>query len=422
MSIYGGIQLPKIDEQSMDSKKERKQILNYLALLDEKLRYMFQNIDIEENLSEDSRKYLFEQGEAILNVVKDTEGNFSAFRQEVDDILLQVENVDGRMSALQLTADGLVSRVSAAETGISEVAQTAAGIGTRVTSLEGSVSTVEQTAERIETSVYDLEGNVSTVTQTANSLKSTVSSLQDDVDDAYTMAEQAADHFSWIVESGTSASRMTLTDEFLEIVSDNITIKADIDLYGFMTVWRTDAMSSRGGYIGYSTGDDGVNASTSGCAVSSTDCDHYLLATNSGIRMTADTNAVVVMDSQISATEEISISSDERVKNSISYDMDKYDAFFEKLKPSFYRYNAGQSGRFHVGFIAQDVEQAIKEGGITTQDFAGLIQLKEKAEMLDGYEDQYYLRYENFIALNTHMIQKLMARVTELENKLEALS
>ena len=138
--------------------------------------------------------------------------------------------------------------------------------------------------------------------------------------------------------------------------------------------------------------------------------------------MTADTNAVVVMDSQISATEEISISSDERVKNSISYDMDKYDAFFEKLKPSFYRYNAGQSGRFHVGFIAQDVEQAIKEGGITTQDFAGLIQLKEKAEMLDGYEDQYYLRYENFIALNTHMIQKLMARVAELENKLEALS
>ena len=408
MSIYGGIQLPKIDEQSMDSKKERKQILNYLALLDEKLRYMFQNIDIEENLSEDSRKYLFEQGEAILNVVKDTEGNFSAFRQEVDDILLQVENVDGRMSALQLTADGLASRVSAAETGISEVAQTAAGIGTRVTSLEGSVSTVEQTANSIKTTV--------------SNLSSDLDDLADDVDSAYSMAEQAADHFSWIVESGTSASRMTLTDEFLEIVSDNITIKADIDLYGFMTVWRTDAMSSRGGYIGYSTGDDGVNASTSGCAVSSTDRDHYLLATNSGIRMTADTNAVVVMDSQISATEEISISSDERVKNSISYDMDKYDAFFEKLKPSFYRYNAGQSGRFHVGFIAQDVEQAIKEGGITTQDFAGLVQLKEKAEMLGGYEDQYYLRYENFIALNTHMIQKLMARVAELENKLEALS
>ena len=280
-------------------------------------------------------------------------------------------------------------------------------------------SSITQTATEIRSEVSQ---QVTSLNNSIDSLDDDIYDLTGEVDSVRSVAEQAADHFSWIVESGTSASRMTLTDEFLEIVSDNITIKADIDLYGFMTVWRTDAMSSRGGYIGYSTGDDGVNASTSGCAVSSTDRDHYLLATNSGIRMTADTNAVVVMDSQISATEEISISSDERVKNSISYDMDKYDAFFEKLKPSFYRYNAGQSGRFHVGFIAQDVEQAIKEGGITTQDFAGLIQLKEKAEMLDGYEDQYYLRYENFIALNTHMIQKLMARVTELENKLEALS
>ena len=383
MGVYGGIQLPKISENTLDDRKERKQILNYLALLDEKLRYMFQNIDIEENLSEESKGMFLEMGQEIKNLVQDTDGKFSMLTQTVDGINLLVSDPDKGLSAISQKADSISSEVA------------------------------------------NLSGQVSSVTQTANGLQSTVKSLGDDLDDlddTISTVKQTADKIEWIVESGTSASRMTLTDEFLEIVSDNITIKADIDLYGFMTVWRTDAMSSRGGYIGYSTGDDGVNASTSGCAVSSTDRDHYLLATNSGIRMTADTNAVVVMDSQISATEEISISSDERVKNSISYDMDKYDAFFEKLKPSFYRYNAGQSGRFHVGFIAQDVEQAIKEGGITTQDFAGLIQLKEKAEMLDGYEDQYYLRYENFIALNTHMIQKLMARVAELENKLEALS
>ena len=51
MGNYGGIQLPTITGGTMDSEKERRQILNYLALLDEKLRYMFQNIDIEENLS-----------------------------------------------------------------------------------------------------------------------------------------------------------------------------------------------------------------------------------------------------------------------------------------------------------------------------------------------------------------------------------
>ena len=47
MAIYNGIQLP--DMGGIDDRKERQQILNYLAMLDEKLRYMFQNIDPEEN-------------------------------------------------------------------------------------------------------------------------------------------------------------------------------------------------------------------------------------------------------------------------------------------------------------------------------------------------------------------------------------
>ena len=56
MASYGSIQLPNINEQSLDDRKERKQILNYLAMLDEKLRYMFQNIDIEDNFSEGAKK------------------------------------------------------------------------------------------------------------------------------------------------------------------------------------------------------------------------------------------------------------------------------------------------------------------------------------------------------------------------------
>ena len=37
------------------------------------------------------------------------------------------------------------------------------------------------------------------------------------------------------------------------------------------------------------------------------------------------------------------------------------------------------------------------------------------------YEELYSLRYEEFIALNTHMIQKLMAQVQSLENEIEEL-
>lgn len=380
MGIYGGIQLPNINEQSLDDKKERKQILNYLALLDEKLRYMFQNIDIEENLSEESKGMFLEMGQEIKNLVQDTDGKFSMLTQTVDGINLLVSDPEKGLSA------------------------------------------ISQKADSISSTVANLSGQVSSVTQTADMLTSRVASVEDDVDDAYSLAEQAADHFSWIVESGTSASRMTLTDEFLEIISDSVEIRADVELYGEMTVWRDDGFDIVGGYIGYATGDDGINASTAGMAMSSRDGDHYFIATNSGVRMTAEDNAIVVMDNQISATEEISISSDRRVKDGIGYDMERYEEFFSKLKPSHYKYTFGNSGRDHIGFIAQDVEEAINESGITTQDFAGLVQLSEESKLIGDYADQYYLRYDNFIALNTHMIQKLMARVSELESKLEALS
>jgi hypothetical protein len=233
------------------------------------------------------------------------------------------------------------------------------------------------------------------------------------------MAEQTAERISWIVSDGEDVSSMTLTEDFLEIVADNVVVDADVQLHGEMTVWRTDAMEMVGGYFGYATGDDAVNASTPGIAMSALDGAHYVIATTSGVRMTAEDNAIVVMDNQIAATEEISISSDRRLKEEISYDMEKYEDFFLALKPSHYKYTFGQSGREHIGFIAQDVEDAIEKNGITTKEFAGLVQLSQENPLIGEYADQYFLRYEDFIALNTYMIQKLMARVEKLERKLE---
>lgn len=53
--------------------------------------------------------------------------------------------------------------------------------------------------------------------------------------------------------------------------------------------------------------------------------------------------------------------------------MDKYSGFFMSLKPSFYRFNKGSSQRFHIGFIAQDVEEALLNNGLKTSDFAGFV-------------------------------------------------
>ena len=560
MGVYGGVQLPNINEENLDNKKERKQILNYLALLDEKLRYMFQNIDIEDNLSADAQERFFQYGKDITNLIKDTEGNFSAFKQSIDGITLQVQDLEGNHALLQQTADGLISAVGSVEGSVSLLQQEAARIETEVQNLDGEVSTLTQTADGLSSTVKKLQDDVaknassitqtaeqirsevnatsqiltqkvetdvgtaktelgakieadigaattatnkkidddiaaaksaleekiavnsSSITQTATEIRSEVSqqvtslnnsidSLDDDiydltgeVDSVRSVAEQTADRFSWIVESGTSASRMTLTDEFLEIVADNIEIKADVDLYGEMTVYKTSSLSGVGGHFGYMYGDDPLNGSTRGIGmvdgsrsggvichgsasaiwygsygitIDSSDINFvgdydFYLATNfycgtdgeSALGKSTKTWSMLYADACSCCT------SDERRKNSIEYDLTAYEGLFDRLKPTQFKMNNGTSDRFHIGFISQDVEKALDEVGLNSLDFAGFIKspvYKEdkKGREIEGSEIvdyRYGLRYEEFIALNTHMIQKLMARVSKLESKLEALS
>ena len=106
--------------------------------------------------------------------------------------------------------------------------------------------------------------------------------------------------------------------------------------------------------------------------------------------------------------------SDRRKKEEIAPLDERYEEFFKALAPVSYRFKDGTSGRKHTGFIAQDVEQAAEEAGLGDKDIAVVVK---------DQEDNYYLRYEEIIAVQTDMIQKLMARVDSLEarvNKLES--
>lgn len=47
----------------------------------------------------------------------------------------------------------------------------------------------------------------------------------DQVSSVRTLAEQTADHFTWLVESGTSSSNFTLTDRTIQLVSSEVVIK-----------------------------------------------------------------------------------------------------------------------------------------------------------------------------------------------------
>lgn len=135
--------------------------------------------------------------------------------------------------------------------------------------------------------------------------------------------------------------------------------------------------------------------------------------------------------SQLYVTSSSISTSDKDYKDDIKSLTDKHLQFFMKLQPVSFLFKDGTSGRTHIGFIAQDVEQAMSECGLTDLDFAGFCKdQKIDSKLVDGEEvnepilDEngnpeyiYSLRYEEFIALNTYVIQELWKRVDAVEKE-----
>lgn len=114
------------------------------------------------------------------------------------------------------------------------------------------------------------------------------------------------------------------------------------------------------------------------------------------------------------------VTSDRNLKKNIEELDDRYIKFFNMLTPTTYIYKEN-GHRKHVGFIAQDVENALDKCGLTTEEFAGLVKETNvdigDEDNLIHYDELYSLRYEEFIALNTKVIQILLSRIEDLETK-----
>lgn len=110
-------------------------------------------------------------------------------------------------------------------------------------------------------------------------------------------------------------------------------------------------------------------------------------------------------------------SSDRNYKTDINYDLAKYDAIFDALKPASFKFIDGTSGRTHTGFVSQDIEDSLAPCGLTSVDFATFIKspkVDEDGKVIEG-EYVYGLRYDELIALMVAQIQSLKKRVADLE-------
>lgn len=114
--------------------------------------------------------------------------------------------------------------------------------------------------------------------------------------------------------------------------------------------------------------------------------------------------------------------SDERMKKDWRA-LDSYDAFFDALNPQAFRYIDGASGRYHLGFGAQSVEQALADSGLSNSDFGGLVKYAVPLESDDwrGYGEEYGLIYTEFVALLTDQVQKLKKEVQALRQEVQNL-
>ena len=103
------------------------------------------------------------------------------------------------------------------------------------------------------------------------------------------------------------------------------------------------------------------------------------------------------------------VTSDRRAKHSIEELPDAYVEALDKMVPVRFKYNDGQSDRYHVGFIAQDVEGALTDAGLCGKDFGGFVDV-------NGDGSELGLAYDEFIGLLFAKIRKLEERIKVLED------
>lgn len=139
------------DQQSSDEKIT--QVVNYLYMLLEQLRYTLSNLG-EDNFNDTELQNIADIiTEPVYVQLKDDEANISALQLTAAGLGVRMTDAEGNISQLTITSNSLTSRMTSAEGNISTLTQTANSLSSRITSAEGSISSLSQTVNSICLSV-----------------------------------------------------------------------------------------------------------------------------------------------------------------------------------------------------------------------------------------------------------------------------
>lgn len=400
-------------------------IQNYMYMLVEQLRYSLRNLDLKNMNQTAVKQYENYLTAPIYTKIEDTDGNVADLQVTAKGLAGRITDAEGNINGLQITAKGLSAQISNAQGDITTLQATAQGLSARITNAEGDITTLTATADGLSTSVSNMSGEISTLRQTVNGFRLSASNGTDSSTLMLTsngVYISSADIYfrGMVTYEDLSGSGRTV------INGDNITtglISASrILLGGELTVYQSTGQgASVGGYMGYVSSRDYFGNRTSGMGMIDSTGWNQVVVTDAGARLTSwaaqvtaavnvtlSTQNDITLDAErnITASTEISVSSDRRLKEEIRYDVGKtYAGLFDVLEPASFFYKRGLRKR-HLGFIAQDLLEGLGSLGLPTEDLA----------VLSKNEDGYYG------VSSGELIAILWARVKELDKKVKELT
>lgn len=332
-----------------------------------------------------------------------------------DTINLRIDGVTGEVSSLKVSLGNVQSEVSGkidGNTAQSLIDQSIDKIELSVSSGSGgSTFTLKAGSTELSTNTLDLHVNAVNIDGTLKASQIQAGGIY--VGDLADGSDYATKNY---VDNNAGLSQ-TEVDDRIDTYIDSTSITAEIlrgRTVSLMANRRTEIgtielVDTTTGYgISISTYDGGIQLDSGG---------NVYITSAYRTRLQLDEDAAKIGPTVWATDGTVIYSSDKNVKNSIDYDLSRYRQFVLDLKPCRFKYNEGQSGRYHIGMIAQDMEQSLADNGIAASEFSGWCKMpvRDKNHNITGYT--YGIRYDSLIPLNTLMIQELVKRVEALEKR-----
>ena len=371
--------------------------------------------------------------------ISNAQGDITSLQATATGLRADISNAQGDITTLQATAKGLRADITDAQGNITSLQATATSLSATLKNAQGDITNLQATAQGLQTSVSNMNGAITTLTQTVNGFRLSASNSLTGTSSTLTLTSNGA-----YISSATISFNGLVTFTSLETAGMTSINGANLQT-GTVTAWKlkgetvslltswgesvggisitgTQSWSGYGLEIYTSNGNGGIRIDSGSGAfwVDANGGVSYfggsLGVSDSGITCGGDTlpfsNGRFSLGngglkwSDVYASNGTIQTSDRNQKTDIEALPEKYLTLFDGIQPVRFRRVDGTSGRYHTGFVAQQVKEAMDAAGVDSLELAAYVEDRDQ----EG-NDIFMLRYEELIAL-------LWAKVKRLEQQI----